>query len=144
MSPVLSLKVEGQSLSRSALNLRGTVSLKLYTLTCPGSTSALATWMGAKRGKKGTCFVPDGDDGAPPDAHALGVDHRGAQESCNGAIYRRASLLQYVPEKKERRDFFWSPPFPLPLPPPLPLSDNPLQISPPTLCNDMESGHGAS
>lgn len=34
-----------------------------------------------------TVFIPYGDDGASSDPHALRVDHRRAQESCNGAIY---------------------------------------------------------
>lgn len=34
-----------------------------------------------------TGSIPQGDDGASSDPHALRVDHRRAQESCNGAIY---------------------------------------------------------
>lgn len=37
--------------------------------------------------KAPACFIPYGDDGASSDPHALRVDHRRAQESCNGAIY---------------------------------------------------------
>lgn len=35
-----------------------------------------------------TSVTPDSDYGAPSNAHALRVDHGGAQKSCNGAICR--------------------------------------------------------
>lgn len=55
-----------------------------------------------------TSFIPDSDYGAPSNPHALRIDHGGAQKSCNGAIYRRASLLQNIPKKnlKKRQDLW--------------------------------------
>lgn len=41
-----------------------------------------------EKAKNATSFIPDSDYGASSNAHALRIDHRGAQKSCNGAIYR--------------------------------------------------------
>lgn len=47
-----------------------------------------------------TCFTSDSDYRPSSDPHALRVDHRGAEKSCNGAIYCRTSLLQHAPERE--------------------------------------------
>lgn len=52
-----------------------------------------------------TFFIPYGDDGASSDPHALRVDHRRAQESCNGAIYCRTPLLEHFPGEKKWTQF---------------------------------------
>lgn len=53
-----------------------------------------------------TCFISDSDDRSSTDPHALRVDHRVAQKSCNGAIYCRAALLQHIPGKQS--SYKWS------------------------------------
>lgn len=49
--------------------------------------------------EESTSFIPDSDYGASSNPHALRIDHGRAQKSCNGAIYRRAALLQNIPKK---------------------------------------------
>lgn len=53
-----------------------------------------------KRRRRPTCFVSDSEYGPSSDPHALRIDKRRAQKSCNGAIYCRPSLLEHVPRKK--------------------------------------------
>lgn len=47
-----------------------------------------------------TGAVRHGEYGAPPQAHALRVYKRGAEQRGNGAIYRRASFSNHVPERR--------------------------------------------
>lgn len=44
--------------------------------------------MAFEKEKNATSFIPESDDGASSNPHALRIDHGGAQKSCNGAIYR--------------------------------------------------------
>lgn len=59
--------------------------------------------------RKPTCFISYDDYRPSSNPHALRIDHRRAQKSCNGAICCWAPLLEHAPGKKTSiyLDFFW-------------------------------------
>lgn len=58
------------------------------------TTTALPTCL---EFRAATCFISDCYDRASAEPHTLRVDHGGAQEGRDGAVYCRAALLQHVP-----------------------------------------------
>lgn len=57
--------------------------------------------------RKPTCFISYDDYRPSSNPHALRIDHRRAQKSCNGAICCWAPLLEHAPGKKKLQ-FTWN------------------------------------
>lgn len=56
--------------------------------------------MSQKLIRRPTCFISNSDNRPSSNPHALRIDHRRAQKSCNGAIYCWTPLLEHAPGKE--------------------------------------------
>lgn len=84
LSEVVDFNVTWQQMSKQMRGQMNHYHLKIDRMPC-------------KQIRGHTCFISDGDYRPSSDPHALRVDYRRAQKSCNGAIYCRTPLLEHAP-----------------------------------------------